>query len=174
MNGNATTTYAMTRRRLFISFSYRDVQQARGFNLLQYNKHVTTSFSSRHLLSPVNSTSKSYIWRRIRENMRGTSATVVLLGDKTYESKWVAREIRKTYKMGRGVLAIRLKGSDGPLPENSPVADAIKEAGAEVLDWEPNKFNSAVERCLKQTRYASKLTGAASGLPASFSNRGNC
>ncbi len=106
--------------------------------------------------------------------MKGTSATVVLVGDTTHNSTWVAREIRKTYKMGKGVLAMRLKGSNGPLPDGSPVAEAIKEAGAEVLDWNPNEFNAAVKRALAQTKYAEKLHSASSIPQQSFMKRRIC
>lgn len=151
----------MPKRSLFISFHSADVQKARGFNLLQYSKNVDANFSSRHLLSPVDSQNDDYVWRKISEQMTGTSATVVLLGEKTYDREWVAREIEKTVQDGKGVLAMRLKDVDAPLPPDSRVGKALDEAGAEVLDWNPDAIEDAVERAINQERRCIQIAQAA-------------
>lgn len=80
-------------RRVFISYQHRDQLKAKGFNLMRYNKHLNLEFVGRHLLDPVKSDDPAYIGRKIRERLKGTSVTVVLIGDVTAQSIWVSREI---------------------------------------------------------------------------------
>ncbi|MCY1644070.1 MULTISPECIES: TIR domain-containing protein [Methylobacteriaceae] len=42
----------------------------------------------------------------IEEQLRGTSVTVVLFGAQTYEREWVRHEIKRSYELGKGLLAI--------------------------------------------------------------------
>lgn len=41
-----------------------------------------------------------------RRQMKGTSVTVVLFGAETYNREWVRHEIRRSYQLGKGTLAI--------------------------------------------------------------------
>lgn len=133
-------------RGIFISFQHKNRNQAKGFNLLHHNTSVDISFRGRHLLDPINSENKSYIWQKIKEQMHGTSVTVVLLGERTHRSAWVKREIEESVARGNGVVAIQLKNQDCPLPANSCVGKALNSAGAEVVGWEPHEFAEAIER----------------------------
>jgi len=42
----------------------------------------------------------------IEEQLKGTSVTVVLFGAETYEREWVRHEIKRSYELGKGILAI--------------------------------------------------------------------
>ena len=42
----------------------------------------------------------------IEEQMKGTSVTVVLFGAETYDRPWVRHEIKRSYELGKGMLAI--------------------------------------------------------------------
>jgi hypothetical protein len=128
-------------RRVFISFQHEDRQQASGFNLLQWNPNVPVEFVGRHLLSPVDSKDPTYIRTKIREQLEGTSVTVVLIGGNTAESEWVDFEIRESIARGNGVIGIFLKGH-----ENARVPPALVEAGIPVIGWDPDKFADAIER----------------------------
>jgi len=130
-------------RRIFVSFAYDDLQQAKGFNLLRWNPHVDFDFVGRHLMSPVDSENPDYIKSKIREEMKGASCTVVLVGERTAESEWVDFEIRETLAQGKPVLGIRLKGA-----ETAKVPPALIEANAKVLDWSPHEFEDAIERAV--------------------------
>lgn len=145
-------------RRIFISCAYEDQAKAKGFNLLRWNKNVGIAFVGRHLLDPVNSTDREYITREIREQLNGTSVTVVLVGGETANSEWVQREIEWSLEKGNGVLAIRLDG-DGPLPQG------IVDCGAEVIAWDPSLFDDAIERAALQAERTKALerTGTDTG-----------
>ena len=128
-------------RRIFISYQHEDQMKAKGFNLLRWNKNVPTEFVGRHLLDPVNSSNPAYISRKIREQLKGTSVTVVLIGDKTWNSDWVEDEIRWSLEKNppNGVVAIRLK-------DGVRIPESLRACGAEVMDWKPDEFEAAFDR----------------------------
>ena len=128
-------------RRIFISYQHDDLMKAKGFNLLRWNRYVDVDFVGRHLLSPVNSSDPSYISRKIREQLKGTSVTVVLIGDKTWKSHWVENEVHSSLHKNRpnGIVGIRLK-------DGVKIPDSLRECGAEIIDWEPNEFEAAFDR----------------------------
>jgi len=131
-------------RRVFISYQHNDVQQAKGFNLLRWNKYVDFDFVGRHLLSPADSRDPAYVRSKIREQLNGTSATVVLIGEQTAQSEWVDFEIRESLARGNGVIGIRLPGA-----ENADLPTALEEGGCKVIDWDHTKFEDEIERaCL--------------------------
>ena len=128
-------------RRIFISFQHDDQMEAKGFNLLRWNKNVPTEFVGRHLLDTVDSSDPSYITRKIREQQKGTSVTVVLIGDKTWQSDWVEKEVRMSLEKNppNGILGIRLK-------DGVKVPESLRDCGAEVIDWKPDEFEAAFDR----------------------------
>lgn len=147
-------------RRVFISYQHRDQGKARGLNLLRWNKNVDIEVSTRHLLSPVKSNDTAYISGKIREQIRGTSVTIVLLGRQTAESKWVGREIEWSLEKDNpnGILAIRID-------EGAKIPDSIVECGAEVIDWlrpgDSAEFEDAIERAALTAGRRAAIVGAA-------------
>jgi hypothetical protein len=146
-------------RRIFISYQHKDQAQAKGFNLLNWNKNVDIEFVGRHLLDPVKSKDEAYISAKIKEQINGSSVTVVLLGGETCNSEWVADEIAWSLNKENpnGILAIRLKDQDPPLPLSSPVGKALQDCGAEIIDWEPHNFAAAIERAFEAAARARTL-----------------
>lgn len=146
-------------RRVFISFQHDDRKQAKGFNLMRWAENVDVDFVGRHLLDPVDSQNKDYIRHKVREQMHGTSVTVVLVGEKTLESDWVEWEVDESAQKDNpnGVIAIRLPEVDIPVDGSTPVGAKLRELGAEVLDWQPGQFKDAIERAATASRRASKL-----------------
>ena len=131
-------------RRIFISYQHDDQMKAKGFNLLRWNKNVPTEFVGRHLLDPVKSSDPAYVTRMIREQQKGTSVTVVLIGDKTWQSDWVEKEVRMSLDKNtpNGVVGIRLK-------EGVEIPESLRSCGAEVIDWNPDEFESAFDRAAR-------------------------
>lgn len=142
----------MPKRRVFISYQHLDQMKAKGFNLMSYNKHVEVDFVGRHLLDPVDSTNKAYITSKVKEQLKGSSATVVLIGDKTAESDWVANETQWSVEKGNGIIGVKLD----PAAE---VPKGLIDAGAEILEWNEvtTEFNVAVERAIAGTRRARNM-----------------
>ena len=140
-------------RRVFISFQNEDRAEAEGFNLLLREKKVDIEFVGRHLLDPVNDKNETYIRSKITEKLKGTSVTVVLIGDKTYDSKWVKWEIEQSLERGNPIIAIRLNDY-AILPDNSPVGNPLRDAGAEIVSWNAHAITDAIERALGASRSA--------------------
>lgn len=144
----------MPTRRIFISYEGSDRKKAKGFRLLRWNKNVDVEFQDRHLLDPVDSKDPSYIKRCIGEQIKGTSVTVVLVGEDTAESDWVEWEIKKSLENGNGLLAIKI---DDSIPDEN-IPDAVVENGGEVIDWNPEEFDEAIERAAQQKDKVGKTT----------------
>jgi len=135
-------------RRVFISYQHADQMKARGLNLMTYNEHVNVEFKGRHLLDPVKSKDPDYISRKIKEQLKGSSATIVLIGKDTVDSTWVEKEIQWSKEQGKGIIGIRID-PDAEIPEE------LAEYGAEILDWykpaDVNQFDDAIERAIAAT-----------------------
>lgn len=95
----------------------------------------------------------AYISRKIRERLKGTSVTVVLIGNVTAQSIWVSREIQWSLEKNppNGILGISLD------PDAS-VPDELIERGAEILKWyrpeDVHEFQDAIERASMAARSA--------------------
>lgn len=140
--------------------------KAKGFNLMRYAKNLDLGFVGRHLLDPVNSTNAPYISQKIKEQLKGTSVTVVLIGKDTAKSDWVSNEIKWSLEKDNpnGLVGIRLD-SDVAIPAE------LEQAGAEILDWtnpgDHEQFGPAIERAaLSAGRVPKMLANAGVG--------GNC
>jgi hypothetical protein len=128
--------------------------KAKGFNLLRWNKNVT-SFDcvGRHLLDPVDSTNTTYITSCVKEQLKGTSVTVVLIGKDTASSDWVADEIAWSLEKGNGVVGITLE------PENE-VPTALLDCGAEIVGWDPHAFADCIERAALAAKRSEAIAAA--------------
>jgi hypothetical protein len=150
-------------KRIFISYHHKDQQKAKGFNLLQWNKNVGVEFVGRHLLDPVDSSNEDYIAAKVKEQMKGTSVTVVLLGHEAENSSWVKWEIEQSLEKGNGILAIKLYDDvPDPTPE-SPVGKILYDSGAEIIGWDVKGFEGAIERAFKAAGRAEAITSIGAG-----------
>jgi hypothetical protein len=68
------------------------------------------------------------IERWIEDQLSGTSVTVVLFGAETYNRPWVRHEIKRSYELGKGILAIDLHGVKDP-------QNGVDVAGANPLGF---------------------------------------
>lgn len=147
-------------RNVFLSYQHRDHDRARGFDLMWKSPHVDAKPSIRHLLDPAKSTDAGYISKKIREQIANTSVTIVLLGNDTHASDWVAKEIE--WSLGKdhpnGILAIRLD-PDARMP------DALGDYAPEILDWtQPltlETFEQAIERAALRAGRGSRIADSA-------------
>ncbi len=146
------------RRSIFISYQHKDQMKAKGFNLLSWAKNVDVDFVGRHLLDPVKSKNKQYIDAKIREQIKGSSVTVVLIGKDTKKSVYQPFEIEQSLAKDEpnGILGIKLDKSVN-LPKDSAVGQLLHDAGAEIIDWAPSKFGEAIERAAVATGRAAKI-----------------
>jgi hypothetical protein len=132
----------MAKRRIFISFDHDDAAQVSGFLGL---RQLVDSFDfyNHKLDRRVQSADAEYVARVIRDDyIKPASVCVVLIGNRTAASPWVKWEIEESNRQGMGILGIRLKDTNGPIPAGIP-ADAVG-------GWDPDKFASWVEWAYQQ------------------------
>jgi hypothetical protein len=152
-------------RHAFISFQHNDVDKARGLQLMSHAPNVDLKFSGRHLIKPVDSTNRNYITRSIREQVNGSSVTVLLAGKDTASSGWIAEEIRLSNEKDppNGFVVIKLS-ADAAIPDGIP-------EHAEILNWlDPSdvaQFGPAIERAAAARDFAPKVAAITPGTGSS-------
>ena len=145
-------------RHIFISYQHKDQMKAKGFNLLSWAKNVDVDFVGRHLLDPVKSKDEKYIKSEINKQIKGTSVTVVLIGKDTKESEYQPYEIEQSLAKDspNGILGIKLDKSAN-LPKDSATGKLLYDFGAEIIDWDPNKFGEAIDRAAAAASLSVKI-----------------
>ena len=145
-------------RHIFISYQHKDRMRATGFNLLPWAKNVDVDFVGRHLLDPVKSKDEKYIKSEINKQIKGTSVTVVLIGKDTKESEYQPYEIEQSLskEVPNGILGIKLDKSV-KFPKDSATGKLLHDSGAEIIDWDPNKFGEAIDRAANAASRASRI-----------------
>jgi len=97
-------------RKVFFSFHYeRDsvrAGQVRNSNVIKNNSISTSDFIDATKWEEVKKGGDEAIKKWIEAQLDGTSVTVVLIGAKTSERKWVKYEIDESLKKGNGLLGI--------------------------------------------------------------------
>lgn len=94
-------------RRAFFSFEYSDVQRA----MIVRNSWVTKEHSARGFVDAaafekLQRVGDAAVKRWIDQQLENTSVTVVLVGAKTCDSKWVKYEIEESKRRRNGLIGI--------------------------------------------------------------------
>lgn len=94
-------------RKVFFSFEYSDVSRA----MVVRNSWVTqgreaAGFIDAAAFEDIKRQGEDAVKRWINKQLEGTTVTVVLVGAKTCNSKWVKYEIEKSEAKGNGLLGI--------------------------------------------------------------------
>jgi MTH538 TIR-like domain (DUF1863) len=156
------------KRRVFISYQHADQLKAKGLNLLSYAKNVELEFTGRHLLDPVKSSDPDYVRSKIKEQLKGSSVTVVLIGRQTSQSQWVKREIEWSMEKGNGLVGIKLD-------PRATEPKVLHDAGAEILDWnkpaDVRHFQPAIEAAARGADVMRKAVERGTGSGASCGRR---
>ncbi len=108
-------------RKVFFSFKYKDVSRA----MIVRNSWVTkgteaSGFIDAADFEEIKRQGDTAIKNWIDNQLKGTSVTVVLVGEKTCNSKWVRYEIEKSKEIGNGLIGIdisKLKDLQGETSE---------------------------------------------------------
>ena len=99
----------MPKRRIFFSFHYKldawRASEVRKMGLVEGNPLVSDNDWER-----VTRGGEGAIKRWIAGQMRGRSCTIVLVGAKTADRKWIDYEIRKSWEDGKGLVGIYIHG----------------------------------------------------------------
>lgn len=97
-------------RKVFFSFHYEQdsvrAGQVRNSNVIQNSNITTSDFIDKAKWEEVKQSGEQAIKNWIAKQLTGTSVTVVLIGSKTSERKWIKYEIDESLKKGNGLLGI--------------------------------------------------------------------
>jgi MTH538 TIR-like domain (DUF1863) len=132
----------MPKRRIFISFDHDDSARVNGFIGLR-ELLDGFDFYNHKLDRRVQSADAEYVARVIREDyVKPASVCVVLIGNNTANSAWVRWEIEECRRQGMGILGIRLKDTNGAIPQGVPPNA--------VGGWNPEQFPAWIEWAYQQ------------------------
>ena len=132
------STHARTRR-LFISFHKEDRQKVAGFRLMAHNPNVDIDFYDGSLKERIDSESRSYVKRVIKEMINRCSVVVCLIGNGTAWREWVDWELATALELRKGLCGVRIKETFGRAP------DPLRRLGVPVAEWIPQEIIRAIE-----------------------------
>ena len=117
-------------RRVFFSFHYdRDVRrivQVRNSWVVRRESEAQPFYDKAEFEEAKKRAGGIEKW--IEQQLSGTSVTVVLFGAGTYERPWVQHEIKRSYELGKGILAIDIHNVKDP-------QHGVDEQGKNPLDY---------------------------------------
>ena len=129
-----------TKKRVFISFAHEDRAQVDGLRLLNANDAFDIEFYDESVRTAVDSESKAYIRKVIREKINRSSVTVCMIGKRTHDSEWVDWELEESDSKGNTIIAMALKGiGEAALPK------LIKEKGLTFHGWDHKKLGELID-----------------------------
>jgi hypothetical protein len=99
-------------KRCFFSFHYQDVVDFRANVVRNHNvvKDDNGGFFDASIWEASKKQGDIALKRLINGGLDNTSVTVVLIGSRTYERRWVRYEIMKSIERGNAVLGIHING----------------------------------------------------------------
>ena len=123
---------------VFFSFSETDREQVLLIKGRAVNSNYTNlDFLVHDLLTRWDTTDPAVIRQAIAKAIKGTSRTIVFVGDDTSSSYWVPEEVQMTLDAEKPVYAIRLDGKYGAIPDcltsNSISVESWSEANLQAL-----------------------------------------
>lgn len=81
------------------------------------SRYPLLDFRVKDLLKRWKTEDEAVIKQAITKATKGTSRTIVFVGEKTHKSYWVPHEVQMTLDKNKPVYAIRLKGTTGKIPK---------------------------------------------------------
>lgn len=118
----------VAKRRVFFSFHYQNdiwrvnqVRQSWRYN--HVNTRETEGFFDGSIWESSKRTGPDSLKALIREGVKNTSVTCVLVGSQTYQRRWVRYEIARSVVKGNGLLAVkvhRMGDSQGKVSSEGP------------------------------------------------------
>jgi glycerophosphoryl diester phosphodiesterase len=126
----AKRTLSQTRRNVFISFAYEDIDEVNLLRAHSKNELSEIAFSDWSISEAFDSTNGEYIRRQVTERIKQASLTVVYVSSSTVTSKWVEWEVTKSVELGKRVLAVH---SGATRPHKLP--SWIERNRIKVVPW---------------------------------------
>lgn len=126
---------------VFFSFKEEDRETVLTIKGRAVNPRYTSlNFRVRDLLTRWDTHNESVIKQAITKSMKGTSRTIVFVGEDTHKSYWVPHEVQMTLNSKKPVYAIRLKNSEGKIPE------CLSNNNIHVYNWSEERLQDLATR----------------------------
>lgn len=145
------------KRRVFFSFHYqRDiwrVNQVRNAGIV--DAQAAAGWDDASIWEEAKTQGDAAVKALIDEGLVGTSVTVVLIGAETSQRQYVKYEIAKSIERGNGLLGVRihlLKDAAGNTDAFGFTPDGLYAAGAEVYDYDRDKFGEWVQAAYRKAK----------------------
>ncbi len=133
------------RRNVFISFSSDDLDTVNLLRGQSKNENLDLEFNDHSLKAPFDSENAEYIKRGIREKIRQSSVTLVYVSENTAGSKWVNWEIKESFRLGKGVVAVH-SGEKPP----SRLPSELTSRGISPVRWSSEALLAAIDEAAKK------------------------
>lgn len=104
------------------------------------SKYTSLDFRVRDLLERWNTHDESTIKQAISKTIKGTSRTIVFVGEDTHKSYWVPREVQMTLDAGKSLYAIRLNNTKGKIPK------CLLDNSIQVYEWSEERLQDLATR----------------------------
>lgn len=98
------------------------------------SKYSNLDFRVRDLLERWDTEDEATIKQAITKKLKGTSRTIVFVGEKTHKSYWVPHEVQMTLDKDKPVYAMRLNGTNGKTPK------CLSDNNIHVYNWSESKL----------------------------------
>ncbi|ROL55688.1 TIR-like domain-containing protein [Bacteroidetes/Chlorobi group bacterium Naka2016] len=133
-------------RKVFFSFDYDDIWRVNVVRKHYVTKggYLVSGYIDKADFEEIKRQGEYAIRRWIDEQIAGTSVTVVLIGEKTYQSRWVKYEIEKSIERGNGLVGIYIhnikdnngnKANKGFNPFSNHFSERLKGREPKIYDW---------------------------------------
>lgn len=126
---------------VFFSFKEQDrgvVLTIKGRAINSY--YLNLNFQVQDLLKRWKTEDESVIKQAISKSIKGTSRTIVFVGENTHKSHWVPHEVQMTLDAKKPVYAMRLKDSNGKIPK------CLIDNNIYVYAWSESKLQDLATR----------------------------
>lgn len=126
---------------VFFSFKEEDRDVVLTIKGRAVNSDYTNlGFKVKDLLKRWKTEDEATIKQAITKSIKGTSRTIVFVGDKTHKSYWVPREVEMTLDKEKPVYAIRLKDTDGEIPK------CLSDNNVHLYKWSESRLQDLATR----------------------------
>jgi hypothetical protein len=106
------------KKRVFVSYYYDQDNHYKNLLLAwNANDQFDLRFEDVSTDISINSTNRSYIRRRIAAAIEESDVVLVIIGNMTHRSDWVAWEIEKAVDSGKKIVAVKRSKRDKSPPE---------------------------------------------------------
>ena len=142
-------------RKVFFSFHYqRDLWRV---NVVRNSGTIegisAAGFHDESLWEEAKKKGDDAIKKLINKSLEGTSVTVVLIGAKTADRKFVSYEVEQSVARGNGIFGIRvneIKNEKGHIDPPGSIPAVLTKTGAPVYTYEYGTLGEWVEKAYKK------------------------